>query len=497
MITEELRAEIRRKFFAEHWKVGTIASTFGVHYTTVLRAVEESPKALVRRQKQSVLEPYKAFIADTLQSYPKLIGTRVLAMIVARGYTGGVAVVRRHLRTIRPSKQPEAFFRRTVLAGEEAQVDWASFGTIRIGNTTRALSCFVMVLSYSRAMYARFVLDMSMESFLRCHQEGFAWFGGTPRRVLYDNLKTAVLDRVSDVIRFHPRLLEFAGHYHFAPTPCAVARGNEKGRVERSIRYLRGSFFEARRYRDLNDLNEQLRTWISETADARIVPDDPEEATVREAFEHEQTLLLALPKHAFETRFVRAVKSGKTPYIRFDKNDYSIPHTLVQKPLTVVASEHEIRILDGTVEVARHARCWEWHRQIECEEHLASLARAKEGARESRGRNRLFASAPHARTFLEHVALHGGHLGGTTSRLLRLLDAHTAEQVDHALAVAIENTSFSARAVAFILDQQTRASGTPALSPVVLPNDPRVQQLNVTPRPLATFDVLAQRGDKV
>ena len=161
--------------------------------------------------------------------------------------------------------------------------------------------------------------------------------------------------------------------------------------MERSIRYLRGSFFEARRYRDLNDLNEQLRTWISETADARIVPDDPEEATVREAFEHEafaheQRLLLALPKHAFETRFVRAVKSGETPYIRFDKNDFPeretvagpIPHTLIQKPLTVVASEHEVRVLDGTEEVARHARCWERHRQVECEEHLASLVLAKQ-----------------------------------------------------------------------------------------------------------------------
>jgi len=94
------------------------------------------------------------------------------------------------------------------------------------------------------------------------------------------------------------------------------------------------------------------------------------------------------------------------------------------------------------------------------------------------------------------VSLHGGHLGGTTSRLLRLLDTHGAEKVDRALAQAIKNTSFSARSVAFILDQQTRASGEPALSPVVLPNDPRVQQLNVTLRPLAAFDVLAKQGDK-
>jgi transposase len=496
VISEELRAEIRRKFFAEHWKIGTIASTLGLHHMTVRSAVEGRTKARLRRLRSDLLGPYKSFIADTLKSYPKLVATRLLAMIAARGYVGGVCVLRRYVRSIRPKRETEAFFRLTMLAGEQAQVDWADFGKIRVGNTTRALSCFVMVLSYSRAMYARFVLDMSMESFLRCHQDGFASFGGTPRRLLYDNLKNVVLERIEDVIRFNPRLLEFAGHYHFAPVPCAVARGNEKGRVERSIRYLRESFFEARHYRDLADLNAQLRAWIADTADARVVPDDPEEATVREAFEHEQTLLLPLPLHLFETRFTRAVKSGKTPYIRFDKNDYSIPHALVRKPLTIVASEDEIRVLDGTEEVARHARCWEWHRQIECEEHLASLAQAKEGARANRGCNRLFASAPHAKVFLEHVSLHGGHLGGTTSRLLRLLDTHGTEKLDRALAQAIENTSFSARSVAFILDQQTRASSTPTLSPVVLPNDPRVQQLNVTPRPLATFDVLAQRGDK-
>jgi len=171
VISEELRSEIRRKFFAERWKVGTIASTLRVHHTTVEHAVEESGKVRVLRQKQSVLEPYRGFIADTLKSYPKLLGTHVLAMIAVRGYTGGVATVRRYLRTIRPTKQPEAFFRLTALPAEEAQVDWGEFGQIRVGNTMRALSCFVMVLSYSRAMYARFVLDMSMETLPRGETE--------------------------------------------------------------------------------------------------------------------------------------------------------------------------------------------------------------------------------------------------------------------------------------------------------------------------------------
>jgi len=202
VISEELRAEIRRKFFAERWKVGTIASTLRVHHTTVEHAVEESGKVRVLRQKQSVLEPYRGFIADTLKSYPKLLGTRVLAMIAVRGYTGGVATVRRYLRTIRPTKQPEAFFpdretseffRLTALPAEEAQVDWGEFGQIRVGNTMRALSCFVMVLSYSRAMYARFVLDMSMETLPRGKTETLPALSSAGLRVVRRNVSPIAL----------------------------------------------------------------------------------------------------------------------------------------------------------------------------------------------------------------------------------------------------------------------------------------------------------------
>ena len=162
-------------------------------------------------------------------------------------------------------------------------MDWASFGTIPIGNTRRALSCFVMVLSWCRAIFARFVLDQTLESFLRCHVAAFEAFEGVPRGLLYDNLKTAVLERIGDVIRFHPRLLELAGHYHFAPRPVAPARGNEKGRVERAIRYLRDSFFAARRFHSLDDLNAQLADWTERVAHARIVPGDAEKRTVATA----------------------------------------------------------------------------------------------------------------------------------------------------------------------------------------------------------------------
>jgi hypothetical protein len=351
-----------------------------------------------------------------------------------------------------------------------------------------------MVLSWSRALFARFVLDQTLESFLRCHVAAFEFFGGTPRSLLYDNLKTAVLERVGDVIRFHPKLLELAGHYHFAPQPVAIARGNEKGRVERAIRYLRESFFAARTFRSVEDLNRQLLVWNEDVALARKVPGDSDGRTVRVAFAEENPRLLALPAHPMSSDYVRGVASGKSPYLRFDGNDYSIPHALVRKPLTLVASDSLVRVLDGDVEVARHPRSWERGTQIEDPAHLEGLALEKRRAREHRGRNRLFAACPSAEPFLQKVALRGVHLGGTTARMLHLLDQYGPRELQTAIVEAHRRGAFAAHSVAHILDQRRRARRAPLQLEPVLPDDPRVRELHVTPHPLAVYDVLAGAG---
>jgi transposase len=497
MISAELRAHIRRLFYGEHWKIGTIAAELRVHHDAVERAVE--PERFINvayRAKAVSLDPYKDFVRATLEQYPRVVSTRILEMIRQRGYKGSVWPLRRFVKDVRPGSRHEAFFRLSMLPGEQGQVDWGSFGRISIGNTMRLLSCFVMVLSWSRALFARFVLDQTMESFLRCHHEGFLCFRGVPRSLLYDNLKTAVLERVGDVIRFHPRLLDFAGHYHFAPTPVAVARGNEKGRVERSIRYLRESFFAARTFHSLEHLNAQLDPWIDTVAHARTVPGDVDKRTVAAALDLERPRLLAPPAHPFPCDLVRPIASGKTPYVRFDANDYSIPHRLVRKPLTLVASDVRVRVLDGDAVVAHHARSYERGKTLEQEEHLASLADDKRRAREHRGRGRLAVACPHATAFLEQVAIHGGHLGGTTARLLRLLDQYGAPDLDDALVIAHQRGAFSAQSVAHILDQRRRGRGASVPLPPVLPDDPRVRDTHVTPHALGTYDVLVGRkGD--
>lgn len=493
MIDAELRSKIRRLFFAEHWPVGTIASEVGIHHDTVRRAIGAHrfvrPDALVR---PSMLDPYKAFIADTLEQHPRLRATRLFEMIHDRGYRGSVVQLRRHVASVRPTPRGEAYLRLTTLPGEQAQVDWGHFGSIRVGYAKRTLSCFVMVLSWSRSVFARFALDQTLESFMRGHVEAFNAFGGVPRTVLYDNLKSVVLERAGDHVRFNESMLLLAGHYHFAPKPCAPYRGNEKGKVERTIQYLRHGFFAARRFSSVQDLNAQVADWIARTALARKVPGDPAGRLVREAFDEERQLLLPLPEHAWSCDTVRPVASGKQPYIRFDRNDYSIPHHLVRKPLTLIASESLVRITDGSQLVASHPRSYDAKQVIEDPEHVAELAREKRRAHDLRGRDRLRCACPSAERFVEALALRGEHLGGQVARLLKLLDRYGAPELEAAIKDALARGAISAASVAHVLDQVTRARRAAPKIDVVLPDDPRVRDLRVTPHALNDYDALAK-----
>jgi transposase len=494
----EVVANIRRLHFAEHWKVGTIATQLGVHHEAVERALGFGTRGGVTpdgvqasKVPASKLDPYKPFIRETLEKYPRLRASRLFHMVKARGYPGSEIQVRRFVRLVRPEARAEAFFRRETLPGEEGQVDWGLFGPLRIGNAQRKLCCFVMVLSHSRGLYARFYPDMTMENFLRGHVASFSALGGVPRVLLYDNLKSVVLERHGDAVRFHPRLLELAGHYHFAPKPCAPYRGNEKGKVERTIRYLRDSFFAARRFTGLADLNAQLATWMADVALVRGWPGTPDGRRIVDVLGAERERLLPLPEGAFPCDVVRPVASGKTPYVRFDGNDYSVPHTLVKKPLTLLAAEDTIRIVDGDVEVARHQRSYDKGLRVDDEAHLEALARQKRRASELGGRDVLRATLKNAPPFIDALAAKGAVLSAETSRLLKLLREYGPREVDAALAEAMARGALSASSVAHLLDTRARRRKRLPDIDVVVPES--VRHVHVTPHALSDYDTLLDK----
>jgi transposase len=275
VISKEVEAEVLRLYHAEKWRIGTIAAQLGVHHTTVQRVLRHAGvemKAVAPRP--SMADPFVPFIVQQLEKYPGLCASRLFEMVKERGYAGGADHFRRVVSRHRPRKSAEAFQRLKTLPGEQAQVDWAYFGKHAVGRAERPLWAFVMVLSFSRKVFLRFFLGASMPFFARGHVEAFGFFSGVPRVLLYDNLKSAVLERRGDVIRFNPKLLELAAHYRFEVRPVAVARGNEKGRVERAIRYVRDSFFAARKYSDVDDLNRQAEAWARGPSSDRKWIDD-------------------------------------------------------------------------------------------------------------------------------------------------------------------------------------------------------------------------------
>ena len=204
-ISQEISARVLRFYHAEGWRVGTISRQLGIHHDVVRRILNQDQEVRGEpRPRATLLDPYLPFLRQTLENFPRLTGTRLHAMLKARGYTGGVDHLRERLRTLRPRRTPEAYLRLTTLPGEQAQVDWAHFSHLTIGQARRPLMGFVVVLSYSRQIYLEFFLNARMGSFLYGHVHAFEAFTGVPRVLLYDNLKSAVLERMGNAIRFNP-----------------------------------------------------------------------------------------------------------------------------------------------------------------------------------------------------------------------------------------------------------------------------------------------------
>jgi hypothetical protein len=345
-----------------------------------------------------------------------------------------------------------------------------------------------MVLSYSRRLFLRFFPGASMPFFLRGHVDAFEALGGVARVLLYDNLKSAVLERRADAIRFHPTLLELAAHYRFEPRPVAVARGNEKGRVERAIRYIRDAFFAARNFVDLADLNRQADEWTTTRAVERPWVED-RSRTVGDAFAEERDKLLPTPAQPFPACQRVEVEVGKTPYARFDLNDYSVPHDRVHRTLVVVADLDTVHLTDGNEIVAAHLRSWDRGQQIEQPDHLARLVEEKKQARYHRGLDRLARAAPSSQAFLRIVAEQGANLGSTTARLLQLLDAVGPLDLEEALVEALEHDTIHVGAVRQITDQRRSQRGLPP--PVSVPiTRGQHGDLVVTPHALSTYDTI-------
>lgn len=479
-------AEIRRLYFAEHWKRGTIAAQLGVHFDTVARVLGSfGPKAGTPRPEARVLEPYVAFVDETLARHPRLVSTRIHDMLVERGYSGSLRTLRRYVRASRPAPRNEVYVRVESLPGEQAQVDWAHVGTLAVPGGRRPLWAFVIVLAYSRAMWAELVVDMGVASLRRSLVRASAFFGGSPRQWLFDNAKAIVIERSGDAIRFHPDLLDLAARLHVQPMLCGPRKPHEKGKVERAIRYLKDRFFAARSFHSIEHGNAQLAEFFASIAHARPHPRWPERS-VAEVFEEERPRLLALPETMPEIAAVVPVNVDKTAFVRVDTNRYSVPAMHARGTLTLVADDRTIRLLDGGAEVACHPRSWGRNQTIELREHRQPILEEKRRARDLKGRDRLRVEVPEVEELLTRWVDAGRNIGSMIGFTIKLLDAYGAAVLRDVVREMVRRGTHDRGAMAILCEQRRgRRLGPP---PLAIQLGAHVVERDVVPHDLGGYD---------
>jgi transposase len=482
----EICVEITRLYFAEHWKVGTIATQLGLHPQVVQRVLGlGAGRTDQAAQPPRLVDPYRDFIAQTLSSYPTLRATRLYDMLQPRGFAGSVRTLRDYVATVRPRPRREVYLRTEPLLGDQAQIDWAYVGQVPIDGTQRALWLFVMVLSHSRALWGEFVIDLTVHSLTRSLLRAARAFGGVTRQWLFDNPKIIVLQRRGETVRFHPVLLELSGALHVQTRLCAVRRPQHKGKVERAIRYLRDRFLAARSIVSVEQGNAALGSFISQIAHARLHP-TLAPRTVGDVLQQEQPRLLPLPDPLPPTDLVMPVSVDAQAFIRFDTNRYSVPSAFGHRTLTLVANDQVVRLLDGQTEVARHPRSFARRGLWEDPAHRKELLDQRRAARQLKGRDRLCATAPDFPALLERWATHQGSLAIRVTRAIKLLDLYGEALFARAVSELVQSGLHDPGALAIACDRLRRQAGHPVPLDLTLPD--HIVDRDVIPHDLETYD---------
>jgi transposase len=354
--------------------VSEIARHTGHDRKTIRRILAEPlvrPPA-PRAPRATKLDPFRAYLTSRLAA-GVFNARKLYGELVQRGYTGRETQVRACVAAQRPVPAPRATLRFETPPGEQAQCDWGHFGAIQHDGVQRRLYAFVMTLGFSRVMYLEFTISLDTAWWLRCHQHAFAYFGGVPREVLHDNLKSAVLDRdAAGGVHWNPRYLDFASHWGFRPHACAPYRPQTKGKVENGVSYVRKNFWVGLTFTDLADLNHQAVGWLDQIANQRrhgttgVVPFSRLAA---------EQLAPLRPAALYDTSLLVTRRSSRDCLVSYDGNLYSVPAAHAGQELLVRATEAGAVVvctLQGS-EIARHRRAVGHGQRVILSAHYAGL----------------------------------------------------------------------------------------------------------------------------
>ena len=326
---------------------------------------------------------------------------------------------------------------------------------VPVGSTQRKLSFFVMVLCYSRMMYLEFTVSQSMEHFLGCHQNAIEFFNSAPQSIMVDNLKSAVLKRlIGQAPVFNPRYLDFAHHHGFKIKPCAVGRGNEKGRVENAVGYIKRNFLAGLDIPDFSALNPAALDWLRNVANVRLHGATRKKPV--ELFRKEEAALRPLPAMPYEVASISQVRASNRFRVRLDSNRYSVPAQYAGQPLTLKAYPDRLCLYHDGQLIAQHPRSYDRHQDFEHPDHPKELLRQRRKARQQRLLMEFLKLSPKAEAYYQQLSQRRMNPRHHIRQIVALSEIYGSDKVSRAIEDAFHFQAFSCDYIANILEQRER-----------------------------------------
>ncbi len=485
MIDYETYCKIRDHRDRQGLSITQTAQALGLHPETVSKwSRRERYEQRAPAKRGSQLDPYKGLIIRWLEAH-SLSAQQIFQRLREAGYRGGLTIVNMYVRRIRPPKR-KAFLKLTFAPGECAQIDWGEYGSVGVGSTRRRLSFFVMVQCYSRQMYVEFTVSQTMEHFLGCQERAFAVLG-VPTKIMVDNLKSAVLRRLTGMAPvFNPRYVDYARHHSFEISPCNVAAGNEKGRVESGVGYVKKNFLNGTEFTDFSAVNPAVQAWLNETSNVREHGETHRRPV--DLFVEERGFLRNANPNPYDLARVIPLRASSQFRITLDTNRYSVPAEFANLRLTVKAYPERICIYHQDRLIARHLRSFDRHQDIEDPDHPKALLEQRKSAREQRLLSQFLALSSKARAYYEGLVARRFNARGHVRKILALTEIYGKEACCRAIDDALLFNAFSSEYIAHLLESRARIKSQPT-SPLSLTRRADLLDLELPEPDLSIYEV--------
>jgi transposase len=485
MIDYETYCKIRDHRDRQGLSITQTAQALGLHPETVSkwsRRERYEQRAQVVRGSQ--LDPYKGLIVRWLEAHP-LSSQQIFQRLREAGYRGGLTIVNMYVRRIRPPKR-KAFLKLTFAPGECAQIDWGEYGSVGVGSTRRRLSFFVMVQCYSRQMYVEFTVSQTMEHFLGCHERAFAVLG-VPTKIMVDNLKSAVLRRLTGAAPvFNPRYVDYARHHSFAIAPCNVAAGNEKGRVESGVGYVKKNFLNGTEFIDFSAVNPAAQAWLNDISNVREHGETHRRPV--DLFAEERGVLRTANPNPYDLARVIPLRASSQFRITLDTNRYSVPAEFSNQRVTVKAYPDRICIYHQDRLIARHLRSFDRHQDIEDPDHPKALLEQRKNAREQRLLSQFLSLSSKAPAYYEGLLARRFNARGHVRKIIALAEIYGTDACSRAIDDALVFNAFSSEYIAHLLEARARTKSQPT-SPLSLTRRADLLDLELPEPDLSIYEV--------